>query len=495
MTTAEVIDQALGRGIFCRRFDTACQALVHAFAQFLAQLHAPLVEGVGAPDHALYENLVFVHGYQRAEPTRADTFDHQRVAWTVARDDLVRCQFLHLVLRHALVTQFGFRFCAGLAQHQRLALRQAVGKQPLVMVGDRVEADDRHDEVGRDQLGALVQQLVISVLTVAAYATPDDRAGVGGNRRAVLTDALAVRFHVQLLQVLGDVAQVVVLRHDRVALRAPEIAVPDTEQGQQHRHVLFERCALEMLVHGVGTGQQLLEVRHTDGQRNRQANGRPQRVTTAHPVPHREDVFFANAERHGSGVVARYRDEVTIQLGLGTALRQVPAAGCLGVFQGFEDVEGLRRDDEQRGLGADLHGQFMEFAAVDVRQIVAANAFLRVGQQRFRHQLRAQERTTDTDVHHVGDRLFGVAAPQTVMDAADQFGDLVEHLVHFRHHVDAIDQQLVAYRAAQCGVQGRATFGGVDQFAIVLRLDGVLEAYFVGQVHQQAAGLRGDEVF
>ena len=57
----------------------------------------------------------------------------------------------------------------------------------------------RHNEVGRNQLGALVQQLVIGVLTVAADATPDYWTGVGGNRGAVLTNALAVGFHVQLL--------------------------------------------------------------------------------------------------------------------------------------------------------------------------------------------------------------------------------------------------------------------------------------------------------
>jgi hypothetical protein len=96
---------------------------------------------------------------------------------------------------------------------------------------------------------------------------------------------------------------------------------------------------------------------------------------------------------------------------------------------------------------------------------VAAHAALGVGQQRFGDQLGAEERATDADVDHVGDRLFGVAAPQAVVDAADQFGDLVQHLVHFRHDVHAVDAELVADRAAQGGVQHRAAFGGVDDFA------------------------------
>ncbi|MNR45276.1 hypothetical protein D3C85_1641050 [compost metagenome] len=40
-----------------------------------------------------------------------------------------------------------------------------------------------------------------------------------------------------------------------------------------------------------------------------------------------------------------------------------------------------------------------------------------------------------------------------------------------------------------------ATFGGVDDFAAEHRLDGVLQAHFVGQVHQQVAALFGDQVF
>ncbi|RMO51731.1 glucosephosphate isomerase [Pseudomonas amygdali pv. eriobotryae] len=327
------------------------------------------------------------------------------------------------------------------------------------MVGNRVEADDRHDEVGRNHLCALMQQLVISMLTVGTHAAPDDRAGVGGGWRTVLTDALAVGLHVQLLQVFGDVTQVVVVRQDRVALRIPEVAVPDTQQRQQHRHVLFERGALEMLVHRIGAGQQFLEVGHADSQRDRQADGRPQRIATANPVPHREDVFFTDAEGYGRRVVAGNRDEVAMQFNFGAALRQVPCACSLSVFQGFQRVEGLRRDDEECGLGANFHRQFMKLAAIDVRQVMATYTFVRVGHQRFGDQLRAEERAADADVHHVGDRLFSVTAPQAVMDAADQFGHLIEYAVYVRHHIDTVDFQLVADRPAQSGVQRRATFG------------------------------------
>ncbi len=137
----------------------------------------------------------------------------------------------------------------------------------------------------------------------------------------------------------------------------------------------------------------------------------------------------------------------------------------------------------------------MKLTAVDVRQVVAAHTALGVGQQRLGDQLGAEERATDADVDHVGDRFFAVAAPQAVVDAAYQFGDLVEHLVHFRHDVHAVDAEFVTHRPTQGGVQHRAPFGGVDDFATEHGLDGVLQAHFVGQVHQQVAALFGDQVF
>lgn len=143
----------------------------------------------------------------------------------------MRCKLLDIRFVQALLAQFCLGFLTGLAEHQRLALRQAVGVQPLMMIGHRVEADHRDDEVRRNQLGALVQQLVIGMLAIAADTTPDHRAGVGLHRGAVLQHALAVGLHVQLLQVLGDVAQVVVVRQDRVASCAPEVAVPDARRA------------------------------------------------------------------------------------------------------------------------------------------------------------------------------------------------------------------------------------------------------------------------
>ncbi|MNM95735.1 hypothetical protein D3C81_1081920 [compost metagenome] len=80
------------------------------------------------------------------------------------------------------------------------------------------------------------------------------------------------------------------------------------------------------------------------------------------------------------------------------------------------------------------------------------------------------------------------------MDTPDQFSHLVEDLVYLRHHVDAVYAQLVAYRAAQGGVQGRAAFRGVEDLAGKQRLDCLLQANFIGQTDQQITGLAVDQV-
>ncbi|MOA44069.1 hypothetical protein D3C78_1662970 [compost metagenome] len=64
----------------------------------------------------------------------------------------------------------------------------------------------------------------------------------------------------------------------------------------------------------------------------------------------------------------------------------------------------------------------------------------------------------------------------------------------FRHHVDAIDQHLVADRPAQRGMQRRAALGGVDHLAAEHRLDRLVEMRFLGQRHQQVEGVGTDQV-
>ena len=105
------------------------------------------------------------------------------------------------------------------------------------MVAHRGLALGRGDEVGRDQLGALVDQLVEGVLAVGAGLAPDHRPGLVVDPLPVAADALAVALHVALLEVGGKAVQVLIVGQDRLRRGIQEVAVPDAEQRQQHRQV------------------------------------------------------------------------------------------------------------------------------------------------------------------------------------------------------------------------------------------------------------------
>ena len=54
---------------------------------------------------------------------------------------------------------------------------EEVGEEDAVVEGvtDRVEGGSRSNEISRDQLGPLVNELVERVLTIGSGSTPDDR--------------------------------------------------------------------------------------------------------------------------------------------------------------------------------------------------------------------------------------------------------------------------------------------------------------------------------
>ena len=65
-----------------------------------------------------------------------------------------------------------------------------------------------------------------------------------------------------------------------------------------------------MLVHVVGAGQQFLEFVHADVQGDGQADGGPEGIAAAHPVPEAEHVGRVDAEFAYRRFVGGYGDEV-----------------------------------------------------------------------------------------------------------------------------------------------------------------------------------------
>ena len=190
------------------------------------------------------------------------------LAGDVAFEHLVRGEECDFFFALAVLAEFFLSLGQRLAVHQGFGLGKEVGKQLLVMVTDLVEAVGRGDEVARNHLGALVDQLVEGVLAVRARFAPEDRTRLVVHALGIAVNGLAVGFHVGLLEVGGKAVQVLVVREHGIAGSAKEVVVPHTDEGEDNREVLVDGRSLEMLIHFVGALVELHVVVETDAQSN-----------------------------------------------------------------------------------------------------------------------------------------------------------------------------------------------------------------------------------
>jgi hypothetical protein len=71
--------------------------------------------------------------------------------------------------------------------------------------------------------------------------------------------ALAVRFHLELLEIGGEQPQPLVIGEDRAGLGAAHVGVIAVGEGGEDRRVALQRREAEVAVHRRGAFQQLLE--------------------------------------------------------------------------------------------------------------------------------------------------------------------------------------------------------------------------------------------
>ncbi len=219
------------------------------------------------------------------------------------------------------------------------------------MIAARVVTLRRGQEVARDQLGALVDQLVESMLTVGARLPPDDRAGRIIDARALAGDALAIALHIALLEVRWEVHQVLIVRQNGMRLGVEEVVVPDAQQPHHHGQILREGRGAEVFIHGMGAAQQGFEVVHAQVERNRKADRRPQRIAAPDPIPELEHVLGVNAKLCHRGCVGGHRGEVPGDGSLIVRRGQEPSAGRLRVSHRFLRGEGLGGYQEEHRFG------------------------------------------------------------------------------------------------------------------------------------------------
>ena len=118
-----------------------------------------------------------------------------------------------------------------------------------------------------------------------------------------------------MLEVVGKFVHVLVVREERLGLRAVEVVVPDTDEGEDDGQVLLEGRLGKVLVHLVRSEEELVKVVGADEEHDRESDRRPERVPSADPVPELEHVVGVDAERRDGLRVGRERDEVLGDVG------------------------------------------------------------------------------------------------------------------------------------------------------------------------------------
>ncbi|KAL2273297.1 hypothetical protein FJTKL_04809 [Diaporthe vaccinii] len=346
----------------------------------LTQLDSPLVEAVDVPDGALREREVLVVDNERAQLGRTNVAADQHARrGPVSKEDLVGRQ----VVRRAL----SLDLLHGLADHQGLGLRKIVGGKHLLVqvVGDGVVRLGSQDEVGGNQLGALVDELEERVLGVGAGLAEEDGTGRVLGRSAVRGGGLAVGLHGELLEVGGEAVEILVetvtkavskesgqglgglnLRSDQVCLGVVKVAVPDTQETTDGRDVVLESCRAEVLVHLVRTSQELLKVVVADVERDGEANCAPDGVPPTDPALETEHVLAVDAELGDLGFVGGQGHEVLRDVALATCLLEEPALCRVGVGGGLSGGEGLGGDQEEGCLGVSVGEGLCDVGAVNV---------------------------------------------------------------------------------------------------------------------------------
>ena len=515
LVSLEPLDQSVGGAVVVEFSVSLGKFRKDLLGELLAEFNTPLVVAVDVPDHALREDLVFVHGDEGAEGFRRNVVHHDGVGRLVAFEHLVRGEECDFFFALAVLAEFFLSLGEGLAVHQGFGLSKEVGKELLVVIADLVVAVCRGDEVARNHLGALVDELVEGVLAVRTRFAPKDRTSLVVHALGIAVNGLAVGFHVGLLEVGGEAVQVLVVREHRVAGSAEEVVVPHADEGEDNREVLVDRSGLEMLIHFVGALVELHVVVETDAEGDGETDCRPQGVTATHPVPEFEHVGGVNTESRNSFGVGGESHEV-LGDGLFVAIESLENCSLcsFGVRHGFKSGESLGSNDEKRFFDVHLLEGFGHVGAVDVRNKVdfrrsfACDRLFCIRLESFGDHHRTEVGTADTDVHHVLDGLAGVALPLAGTHQLGKFFHVLEHGANFGHHVLAIDANRIVTLVAECSVEHGALFGGVNLFASeilgthffeVCRLQEVLELghRFVGDdvlgvVKEESAGFQAE---
>ena len=221
--------------------------------------------------------------------------------------------------------------------------------------------------------------------------------------------------------------------------------------------------------------QQGLEIVHSDRNRNRESDRRPERVPSPHPVPKLEHVCRIDAESGHLRFVGREGDEVTGDRGgIAKGFEQPTLrAHCIG--NGFLRGERFGSHDEQRGLRPEQLKRLGNLRAVHVRDKMQAHMTGRVGLQRFRDHDRTQIGTANADIHDIGDPFPRPPFPRTAANRLAELPHMPEHGIYPWHHVMSVDKNGPIRSVPERDMEDRPFLGAVDflprKHSVTPRLD------------------------
>lgn len=358
---------------------TACirslELLLNVLSKNLTQLNAPLVERVDVPDGTLGECQVLVESNESSQGSRGDLLGEDGSGWSVTKESLMRHQGISGILSLDLL--------GGLSDHQSFGLSEEVGsKHALVLTTlNRVVRLDGKKEVGRDELCALVKKLEETVLGVGGGFTEQDRTGGVLDIVTRASDGLSVALHRQLLEVGGESVEVLVKWRDQVSLSAKEVTVPDTQKTSNDGNVLLQRSLTEVLVQGMSTRQELVEVVVANVYGNGKTDGAPDRVTSTNPRFEFEHVLLVDTELGDLNFVGGQGDEVLSNVSFVLGGFEEPLLGRVGVGSGLGSSESLGSDQEEGGFRVGIFEGFGDVSTVDVGHKVEFQVGVSIGLQ------------------------------------------------------------------------------------------------------------------
>ena len=294
---------------------------------------------------------MFVKGDEASEGLWVKALDEQGIGGAISRKGLVGNQFLQCISLVALQGEFISGLFFGFALHQGLGLGEKIGQKNVVVLPERIEGFNRSQKVAGDQFRPLMNQLIKGMLTVGAWFSPDDRTGAPSYGFSVPIHALAVAFHIALLEVGGEAVKILIVGKNGVRLGVVEVVVPDAEKGKSHGQVLLDGGFEEMFVHGVGALEKFCKPLIADREGNAQTDGRPERVAPADPVPKGEHIRRIDAELDDFALIGGKGNEMLRDMFFLDRLLQKPGTGRVGVGQGFLSGKGLGSYKKEGGRG------------------------------------------------------------------------------------------------------------------------------------------------